>query len=231
MRTLETLCLDAGGVLVHPNWTRVRDALARHGVRVDAAVLARAEADAKRALDVPAWMAGTTDADRWAPYFDLVLAHAGVAAGPATAAAVQELRAYHARVNLWETVASDALAALRRLRAAGLKLAVVSNANGTLRAALARVGLAPHLDVVVDSHEVGCEKPDARIFHLALARVGGRPETALHVGDLYHVDVVGARNAGLDAVLLDAAGLYAGHDCARAGSLSALVEQIGAARA
>jgi FMN phosphatase YigB (HAD superfamily) len=90
--------------------------------------------------------------------------------------------------------------ALVRLRAAGLRLVVVSNANGRLRAAFDRIGLTPHLDDVIDSTEVGYEKPDAAIFRLALARAGTEAPRAVHVGDLYHVDVVGARATGVRAV-------------------------------
>ena len=48
----------------------------------------------------------------------------------------------------------------------------------------------------------------------------------MHVGDLYHVDVVGARSAGLQAVLLDAAGLYTDVDCPRIQALADLCELL-----
>jgi len=73
------------------------------------------------------------------------------------------------------------------------------------------------------------EKPDPRIFQLALERSGARPETTLHAGDFYHVDVVGARAAGLQAWLIDAAGLYADHDVTRVPSLAALADRLLAA--
>jgi putative hydrolase of the HAD superfamily len=141
-------------------------------------------------------------------------------------AALAELRAYHDRHNLWESVPPDVIPALTRVRAAGLQLAVVSNANGTLRAVLERLGLAPFFRTVLDSREEGVEKPDPRIFEIALARCGARPQATVHVGDFYHVDVEGARAAGLRAVLLDAAGLYSGFDCPRVSSLSTLAEAL-----
>ena len=108
----------------------------------------------------------------------------------------------------------------------GLRLTVVSNANGTLRAHLERLQLARWFDCVLDSCELGVEKPDPRLFEIALERSGARPESTIHVGDLYHVDVVGARAAGLRAVLLDETGLYADADCRRLQSLAELVEAI-----
>jgi putative hydrolase of the HAD superfamily len=60
------------------------------------------------------------------------------------------------------------------------------------------------------------EKPDPRLFHLALAASGAAAERTVHVGDLYHVDVAGARQAGLaGAVLYDVADLYPHADCPR----------------
>jgi putative hydrolase of the HAD superfamily len=82
------------------------------------------------------------------------------------------------------------------------------------------------VDVLLDSHDEGVEKPDPRFFDIALARSGARRETTIHVGDLYHVDVVGARAAGLRGVLLDEAGLYPDVDCPRVQSLAELADQI-----
>jgi putative hydrolase of the HAD superfamily len=223
---VDTLFLDAGGVLVYPSFARISAALARYDVRVEAAALARAEPQAKRELDVAHRIQATRDATRASLYFDLMLARAGVASSAATAAAIAEVEAYHARENLWEDVPAEVVPALARLRAAGLRLIVVSNANGRLRAAFARIGLTAHVDDVIDSFEVGCEKPDPAIFRLALARTATPPERALHVGDLYHVDVVGARRAGVRAVLLDAANLYGDHDCPRVATLRALADLV-----
>jgi putative hydrolase of the HAD superfamily len=223
---VETLFLDAGGVLVFPNWVRVSDVLAKHGVHTDAAQLAAAEPHAKRKLDVDATIGVTNDHQRGWLYFNLVLSEAGVPLSDRTAAALAELHEYHARLNLWETVPTDVGPALTRLRGLGLQMVVISNANGTLHAMFDRLGLARHFDVVVDSHLEGVEKPDPRLFQIGLARVDGRPETTIHVGDIYNVDVVGARNAGLRPVLLDVAGLYDGCDCPRVASLDALADAI-----
>jgi HAD superfamily hydrolase (TIGR01549 family) len=217
---LDTVFLDAGGVLVFPNWARVSETLARHGVRADARMLAAAEPLAKRALDVPQTVRATNDRQRGWLYFNLVLEHGGIALSDATDAALAELYAYHQQWNLWELVADAAPAVLDALRAHGLRLVVVSNANGRLRTVFSRIGLASRVDCLIDSHEEGVEKPDPHLFRIALDRAGARADTAVHIGDFYHVDVVGARAAGLRAVLVDPAGLYGDADCIRVGSLS-----------
>jgi HAD superfamily hydrolase (TIGR01509 family) len=223
---VETLFLDAGGVLVNPNWQRISDALAARGVRVTPQVLAEAEPHAKRRLDVPDLIRHGNDSQRGWTYFNLVLEHAGIARSPGTDAALEELQAYHAVHNLWELVLDDVVPALERLRARVPRLVVVSNANGRLHTVMERLGLARFFDVMLDSHLEGVEKPDPRLFELALERAGGRPETTLHVGDFYWIDVKGARAAGLRAVLLDSAGLYPEADCPRIRSLGELPDLL-----
>jgi FMN phosphatase YigB (HAD superfamily) len=93
-----------------------------------------------------------------------------------------------------------------------------------------RLGLTARVDMILDSHDEGVEKPDPRFFEIALARSGARKETTIHIGDLYYVDVIGARNAGLRGVLLDEADLRPDADCPRLQSLAALVGDIGAGR-
>jgi len=226
---IETVFLDAGGVLVNPNWARVAEALRAHGVPVTAESLEAAEPHAKRQLDTGTAVQATSDRTRGWLYFNLVLERAGIALSEKTEAALRELAEYHAQFNLWESVPTGVPESLDRLRASGRRLVVVSNANGTLRAHFGRLGLAERFDVLIDSFDEGVEKPDPRIFQLALERAGARAETTLHAGDFYHVDVVGARAAGLQAWLVDAAGLYADHDCTRVASLPALVDRLLAA--
>jgi HAD superfamily hydrolase (TIGR01549 family) len=223
---LETVFLDAGGVLVYPNWTRISQALAQRGVRVAPDALARAEPHAKQRIDVAGTITATNDAGRGWLYFDFLFERAGVPWTAAVESALEELYAYHQATNLWEFIPPAVFPALAALRERGLKITIVSNSNGRLRVLFERLKLAGCVDCMLDSQEEGVEKPDARFFELALARSAARKETTIHVGDLYHVDVVGARNAGLRGVLLDEAGLYPDADCPRVQSLTELVDRI-----
>lgn len=223
---IRTLFLDAGGVLVFPNWRRVSDALAARGIVVPPEVLAAADPHVKRRIDTNGYIAGSTDAQRSFPYFNLVLEHAGVQQNGQTDVALRELHAYHAQHNLWEVVPADVPAALARFRDLGLTLVVVSNSNGTLPVCFDRLGLTSCFKAVLDSQREGVEKPDPRLFQRAVERSGASPETTVHVGDLYHVDVVGARRASLHAALLDPHGLYAEADCVRVPTLAALADGL-----
>jgi HAD superfamily hydrolase (TIGR01549 family) len=223
---LETVFLDAGGVLIYPNWWRISETLGRHGVEIAAEALATADPPARRELDDMRTIGMTTDASRGWLFFDLILQHAGIRPSEQTSAALTELHAYHSSSNLWEYVPSDVVPCLAALRERGLRLVVVSNANGTLRKHMERLRLSERFDWILDSADEGVEKPDPRFFRLALERSAARAETTIHVGDLYHVDVLGARSAGLRGVLLDEADLRPDADCPRVRTLTELVARV-----
>jgi putative hydrolase of the HAD superfamily len=106
---------------------------------------------------------------------------------------------------------ADAIPCLDWLRAAGFKLAAVTNASGRhQRAKLAGLGIARFFDALVIAGELGAAKPDPVIFHTACAHLGVSPAETVHVGDLLDTDAIGARDAGLHGVWL------ARHQAARA---------------
>ena len=171
--SISTVFLDAGGVLVVPNWHRVAQALGAQGVTVTPEALAAADPIARHELDM-GLAPKATDQKRGFLYFNRVLELSGIVPSERTEAALDDLQAYHARINLWETVPDGVPDALERMRAMGLRLAVVSNANGKLRVLFDRVGLSRHFEVMLDSTEEGVEKPDRRLFDLAVERMGAK---------------------------------------------------------
>jgi putative hydrolase of the HAD superfamily len=80
--------------------------------------------------------------------------------------------------------------------------------------------------VILDSALVGVEKPDPAIFRAALNALNVAPKEAVFVGDLYDVDVVGARAAGIEAVLLVPEAAASGPECRRVESLVALADDL-----
>ncbi len=115
----------------------------------------------------------------------------------------QRVMEVHRKSHLWTWVNPTTPPALQSLRAQGYRLAVISNADGRVEGLLETGGIRSHFEFVMDSALEGVEKPSAEIFHRAVRRMNLEPEEALYVGDLYSVDVVGARGAGMEAVLLD----------------------------
>lgn len=97
----------------------------------------------------------------------------------------------------------DVAPALSRLKAAGLKVGLISNWDRRLETIMGGLGLDEHIDTVVSSAQVGLHKPDPRIFELAAERLGVVPSAAAHVGDHVYADVVGAHAVGMTPVLID----------------------------
>lgn len=101
----------------------------------------------------------------------------------------------------------DVEPALEHLNRFRVRTGVVSNWDPALERFLEHWGLRSRLAALSVSAAVGHEKPDTRIFQAALEQLGLQAPEALHVGDLYDVDYVGAEQAGLTPVLLDRGGV------------------------
>ncbi len=101
-------------------------------------------------------------------------------------------------------------------------IAVISNSDGKIDAVLDRCGIADCFQSITDSGIVGHEKPHPAVFRAALEKMQAQPTDSLYVGDVYSVDYVGARNAGMNAILFDVAGTYRARNLPRVESLEEL---------
>jgi putative hydrolase of the HAD superfamily len=233
---LDTLFLDAGGTLISMDFQLIARELAALGARCEPAAIARAEAAARPVVSRAIARGGSTEAsDTFTGYVELVLRRAlpELAARKREELArllVPRIRVPGRALELWSAVLPGVPEALARLRAAGLRLVVVSNADGTVEEGLTRAGLRGYLDAVVDSQRIGHEKPDPRIFAHALGLFGSDPARTLHVGDFYAADVAGARAAGVHALLLDPHGDWGEVDCEVARDVPEVAERILSAR-
>ena len=126
------------------------------------------------------------------------------------------------------TLYDDAIPTLQHLRNAGFKLAIVSNWDTPLDPLTERLGIAEYFDAIVASHDlrVRSEKPDPHIFNYTLAAVSVSAGEAVHVGDTYGADIVGARDVGIRPILLDRDGTQAGRWRETIQSLSELPEML-----
>jgi putative hydrolase of the HAD superfamily len=237
--SLRAIFFDAGNTLVRIDYAAVAAALAARGARTTPEALQQAEWRARVRLDADLFAAAGEPASTEARathrrYLAYVLEGVGVT-DPVLVDAMDDWRRDHdAPFGLWTAPEPDAAPALALARGAGLRTAVISNSNGTIRRILERLGLLPLVDVVLDSQEEGVEKPHPAIFERALARAGVGPHEAAYVGDLYSIDVLGARRCGLRPVLLDPGGHWGERDCERAatvlGAVRLLVPSASAAR-
>lgn len=205
----EAILFDAGNTLVYADPVRMADVFREAGADVDPAGVRAAERAARRLLhDAVTDGHQGTEPEVWHEYFVRLFAESGVPP-EAMEAVGQRIREMHRREHLWTGVADGTVEALEGLADAGYRLAVISNADGRVEGVLERVGLRDHFEFVMDSDVVGVAKPDPAIFHEGCRRLDLPAEACLYVGDLYPVDYLGARGAGLDAVLLDPAGWHA----------------------
>lgn len=227
--------------LVPRRWERLAAALARLGVEADADALRTADLRAEdfyteeNTIRPIRDRSGTEREAFRLTYMERWLAAAGLPADPVSTRAARE--AYLAE---FETPAvedgggsgyrtfPDVVPAMRRLRAAGILTAVVSNADDDVTALCTRLAFAHEMDLIVTSAIVGWEKPDARTFRAALDPLGVDAAAALHIGDQPRSDVVGALAAGMRAALIDryARHAQADHDVPVFRGLDALVEHV-----
>lgn len=222
MTVLRAVLFDAGNTLVFLDYARLAEGVgAALGLPLTADGLSQHASAAARAME----SAAGSDQERAAAYLETLFLLGGVPAH--RLGDVRNcLGAMHRDRHLWSGVAERSAESLRRLQAAGLRLGVVSNSDGRVEQALQAAGLRDYFDVVIDSALVGLEKPDPRIFHAALAALGVAPQEALYVGDVYEVDVLGARAAGIEAVLLGPPRAGSGPACRTARSIEDLVNQL-----
>ena len=126
------------------------------------------------------------------------------------AAALADVERAYAAPALLAPPALDpgARGALAALAGAGLRLGVVSNVMRTpgsvLREIFARAGVLAAFGALTFSDECGVRKPAPGIFCATLDRLGVAPGEAVHVGDDPVLDVEGALDAGLRAILVSA---------------------------
>jgi putative hydrolase of the HAD superfamily len=229
---VHAVLLDAGGVLLLPDPAALRRALAPLGATPD---------DERCRL---AHYAGTVEIDRlqrvdWLAADRVIAGFLGVSE-PRIEDALPLIESVYVS-DAWVPVpgVTDALLTLQR---SGMPLAVVSNASGQMERQLLTHRIcavdpagAPTGDefaevaIVVDSDVVGVEKPDPRIFDIALDQLDVNRENAVYVGDTVYFDVLGARAAGISPVHVDPYGLCPFDDHPHVGSLADLVAHLVAA--
>jgi putative hydrolase of the HAD superfamily len=231
---VDTLFLDVGNTLISIDFGWVAAELAQRGHACGAAALLRAEAASRPAYSHRLFVEGLPPGtDLFREYLRSIFSGVpGIAALPGDGfdALLTEMRSVlrpdGKASTLWRLVMPGVDDALARLARRGLRLVVVSNSDGTVAKSLEAAGLLQHMTTVIDSALVGFEKPDPRIFLAALERTGSDPARTVHIGDLYHADVLGARGAGIAPLLLDPFGDWPAPDCLTARDLTEVADAL-----
>jgi FMN phosphatase YigB (HAD superfamily) len=223
--------LDAGGVFFLPDHGRILGALKRAGCPRSADILDRAHYEGATAfhtgLDVEAEWPGS-----WYLYLAAYVMACDIPE-PAREEVHRHLDSEFADAALWLQVVDGCREGLRDLAETGVRLGVVSNADGLMAQRLREheilqvgPGLGVEVECVIDSGDLGAMKPDPRIFHAALDVLALAPEDVWYLGDMPAIDVVGARRAGLRPFVMDPFGLHRDGSYDVVTSLSALAARV-----
>ena len=121
----------------------------------------------------------------------------------------------------------DVLATLKTLKQQNFILGLLTNLDSDMAPICRGLGLEPYLDFVVTSKEAGADKPKPPIFLAALDKAGVNASEAVHVGDQYKFDVIGARGVGINPILIDRYDIYPEvSDCPRIHNLTELAQHL-----
>ncbi|RJQ54940.1 MAG: HAD family hydrolase [Actinobacteria bacterium] len=216
---MKAVFFDAGNTLLHPYPSVAevcRRVLSAHGHEFAAEDVERSLHYADEIYerhyrnDDTFWTSEDRAAELWSHMYASVLRELGVN-GEADALG----RAIYDEFgdSRWWRTYPDVVPGLERLHAAGLVLGMISNWDSRLPDLCHGLGISCHFDFVISSANLGVHKPDPRIFEVALQRAGVSADEACHVGDHYYADVLGARSAGLEPVLINRTGTGVSADC------------------
>ena len=112
------------------------------------------------------------------------------------------------QVKFKRVLFNDVLPSLERFKQNGIILGLISNVDSDIKPLFDELGLTPLLQVVITSLDVGYRKPQPEIFKEAARRAGVETDESMYIGDQYQIDVLGAKEAGMQGVLLDRNGFF-----------------------
>jgi len=141
----------------------------------------------------------------WTKYQAIVLKEAGIDPRPDL---IKSLLFDMQNTSYEMVLFEDVLPAFDALQKQGKVLGLISNIDTDVQPLLAKLGIAEWLKVRMTSAEAGVTKPHPGIFDRAVLKTGFPSHEVLYVGDQYQIDVLGARGAGLRALLIDRLGSF-----------------------
>jgi len=217
---IDAIMFDAGGTLIEARPPRERvfsRVLEKHGGRIEPRRIAALLAKADGRFDSEfVKLDGRNEAAFWSRYDDFVLDELGFKGDRKrfTKDLGETWDDIIPKVESWIDF-PEVKSILRILKKREFKLGVVSNATDLARKVFDNLDLSKYFDFMILSEEVGVRKPSPKIFHLASATAGSSPSRSLFVGDKLAVDVMGAKRAGMNAVLVDRVNAFPEARCIR----------------
>jgi putative hydrolase of the HAD superfamily len=219
--SIEAIFFDVGNTLLFPNRERMLQSLHSRQVFPSEKMLQKIERETKQEFDALVESHSAVDLGFWWMFYTRLLRELGIS----DQTTCRDLVAQTQISSNWCEIRPGTREALLRLRER-YRLAVISNADGKIAQVLMHCGIADCFETITDSGIVGKEKPHPAIFQAALTTLGLRAEQCLYTGDVYCVDYLGARAAGMDCVLFDVSGAYTEKGLPRVRSLEELEDLL-----
>jgi putative hydrolase of the HAD superfamily len=213
---IEAILFDAGQTFLFPDFPFLKNLLAEYGATTDILLLQKGAALAREKTF------RYREKENWKEYLTFWMQYVG-APEPVIPEILTRILERHKREHLWSWPDPTAAEVFAELKNLGYRLGVISNSDGSIERSMNKLGFAPFFDCMIDSQVVGVEKPDPRIFEIALQQIDLSAEQCVYVGDNYDRDVIGARRAGLVPILLDPFEIVAEQDVSRIKALRELV--------
>jgi len=219
---VKVVFFDVGNTLLFPNRERIHAPLAARGVAAEKEHLRDLECRIKNQFDAGMTANGSPDHGFWWMFYTRLLSEIGLEDDAMRDQLVASIR----NSSNWDVIlpgTADRLGEIARR----YQIAVISNADGGIEGVLRRCGIADCFGTITDSGLVGYEKPHPEIFRQALKSMDCSADESVYVGDVYSVDYLGARGAGMQAILMDVPGAYRDKGVPRVESLEELMTVLG----
>ena len=223
MTSVRFIFFDVGNTLLFPNRSRILAPLQGRGQEPTHEQWLQVERKTKPEFDQIVQNRALVDHGFWWMFYTQLLENLGLPSEDDLRNAL--VRNTQNSAN-WDQILPETCATLQRI-GQDHATAVISNADGRIEHVLRRCGIADCFHSITDSGIVGSEKPHPAIFEAALREMQAKPSESLYVGDVYSIDYLGARNAGMEAVLFDASGAYRDRILPRVESLLELEDWLG----
>lgn len=216
---IEAILFDAGQTFLYPDFPYLQKLLAEYGVSTDFATLNKGAATAREKTF------RYRDVERWQEYFTFWMQFVG-APSDKIPEILQRIFERHKREHLWNWLDPAAPEVFAELKKLGYRLGLISNSDGSVAGSIKKLGLTKFFECILDSHVVGVEKPDPKIFEIALTQLNLAAERCVYIGDNYDRDVIGARRVGITPILLDPFDVVAEQDVVKIKTLGELTKVL-----
>lgn len=220
-QAIRTIFFDAGFTLLRPSPSVIEtchDVCRREGLRLDIEQIARQlpEAEAYFLTATRAnprtWASEAAITLFWTGYYTALLRPFIAAENDALLArCVQQVIAAFGQHTHWELY-PDVLPTLQAIQGRGFTLGIISDWGANLAPIISGLNLPPYFDCLTISAVTRHAKPEPGLYDLALQRAGAIADYAIHIGDSYIHDVLGARAVGITPILLDRPGALRAQD-------------------